>query len=137
MKTTKTIAALSIAMLLLGFSALAGKPAGNPDVQNGNLKYAVTIHVPAMITIPNITFYVLVTDGNNHLIDAAQLYTPGQNTYGFSENGPVTGIRIAWIVQANGGARLPIYDNNALLKGTFLPDHVYQFDIYPKVGKPN
>jgi hypothetical protein len=132
MKTTKTIAALSIAMILFAFSAFAGKT----DGQKGNLKYVVNIHLPKLTTIPHATFYVLVTDANNHPVDAVQTFIPGNSTYTFTEMGPVTGVRIAWILQGGTFARIPLYDNSDILKGTFLPGRAYQFDIYPKVGKP-
>jgi len=137
MKTTKTIAALSIALILFAFNTFAGKPTGNPD---GSLpiKYRVNIHIPAVITVPNVQFYVAVTDKNNHPVAPLQPFSFGNMSYAFEENGPVTGIRIAWIVQSSaGGNRIPLWDNNDLQKGTFLPGHVYQFNIYPKVGKPD
>ena len=135
MKTTKTIAALSIALILFAFTAFAGKPTGNPD-GSIPIKYRVNIHIPAVITVPNVQFYVAVTDKNNHPVAPLQPFSFGNMSYAFEENGPVTGIRIAWIVPA-GGNGIPLWDNSDLLKGTFLPGQVYPFDIYPKVGKPN
>ena len=139
MKTTKTIAALSIAMILFGFTALAGKPGnGNPDVLKGTIKYQVNIHIPSVLNLTNVHLYVLVTDENNRPVVMPQLFTYDHMSYVFGENGPVTGIRIAWIIQARSDAnRIPLDNNSEVMKGTFLPYQIYTFDLYPGDGSEN
>jgi len=137
MKTAKTFAALSIALIFLGFAAFAGKPSANPDVQRGTIKYQVNIHLRVGMNIPDAQLLVMMTDEHNRLVALPQTFSFSKMTYVFGENGPVTGTRIAWIVQSkNDGNRIPIYGNTDSQKGTFLANHVYQFNIYPENGKP-
>ncbi|MCX6251242.1 MAG: hypothetical protein NTX61_10885 [Bacteroidetes bacterium] len=138
MKTTKTIAALCIAMIFFGLTALAGKPTIKPEVQRGTIKYLVNIHVPVGINIPDVQLFVKITDEHNRLVDLPQQFRFGTVSYVFGEQGPVTGTRIAWIVQSNNdGPKIPLWGNNDIKTGTFLPGHLYQFDIYPGTGKPD
>ncbi|MCX6251843.1 MAG: hypothetical protein NTX61_13965 [Bacteroidetes bacterium] len=138
MKATKTFLVLSIAMILFGLTALAGKPTIKPEVQRGTIKYLVNIHVPVGINISDVQLYVLITDKHNRKVALPQQFSFETMTYVFFEEGPVTGTRIAWIMQSNNdGPKIQLWGNNDIKTGTFLPGHLYQFDIYPGTGKPD
>lgn len=142
MKATKITAALSLVLILLGTSLLnAGTPGGKNRVISGvNLvRYQVTVHMPADIRLCNL-WIVEVTDGTGNLVTPAQGLSEGSATYTFFEKGPVTGVRVARLVQNNSTKHFncePEFSVYPDFKtGTFANGTMVTFDLWPNSEQP-
>ncbi len=97
------------------------------------ISYQVNIHPDNQITHNACPMMVQVTNGSGMLVGQPQLYHNGMNTYYFSEPGPVSGKRMAQLINADEG--LP--DDVCFLvswwdsrSGTFYGGETYQFNLY-------
>ena len=140
MKTLKLLSVISFALMV--FAASAIKPAEVSSMNTatptpGNIKYQVTIHVPADLSLPNVHFFVVMTDGNGRRIAAPQQAVTGINTYYFSELGPVTGTRIARLVEAHiSDSYMPFTCNPDVKTGIFKNGYMYDFNLWPSSSLP-
>jgi hypothetical protein len=144
MKATKFLAAAALALIVI--SAAASNPSttaagkvNSPDPNtppDGNIKYEVLIHAPSNLSLPDIHFFVVLTDGNGRRI-AYQQFVPGINTYQFSEAGPVNGTRIVKLVESNINVTyLPFSCNPDVKTGIFRNGVIYKFNLYPTMAMP-
>jgi hypothetical protein len=132
MKTiAKTLIAFGILFITLQGSVSMGGPPGGPQVA-----YAVNIVPQTRVNNFNLLLYVGVTDETGRLVAPAQRFKLGTWTYYFYENGPVTGTRVAHLVND------PVVPTNLLfncapatLSGKFLPGDTYFFTLYPTVTR--
>ncbi len=131
----KFLAIISFALIALG--AIATNPSkGNStkagQITGGNIKYTVTIHVNPELIIPKLHFYLVITDENNRRIADAQQVEFGKWTYQFSETGPVSGTRIARLIQTTADdAYMPYSCGPDVKWGTFRNGITYMFNLYP------
>jgi hypothetical protein len=137
MKTTKILAALSLALMIFGMNTgfCAKTDNGNALTSaGGDIRYQVRIHIPADAAICN-TYLVQLLDKNGRPVAPAQTYMQGTNQYDFYETGPVTGIRIARIVLDphvdHIACPTELFCDPAVRIGTFLGGKSYPFDLYP------
>lgn len=105
-------------------------------IHNDNIDYIhyqVNIHPDYNISHTACPLTVQMTNGAGMLIGQPQFYHQGINTYHFYETGPVTGKRVAQLLNTDEG--LP--DDVCLLvslwdskTGTFYNGGNYKFDLY-------
>ncbi len=131
----KLFAIISFALIVLG--ANASNPSLNtsktPDQTiPGNIRYSVTIHVTPGVIIPKMHFYVVLTDQNNRRVADAQQVEFGKWTYQFTEMGPVSGIRVAHLIETTADdAFMPYSCSPDIKSGTFRNGVTYMFNLYP------
>ena len=136
----KLLTAISFVLIVLGATAAnptLGTTNNQGQITPGNIKNTVTIQVNQEANLPKLHFILFITDENNRHIGGAQLVEPGTWKYQFSEQGPVTGIRIAHLVQSTSDDTLmPFSCNPDVKSGTFRNGVVYNFNLYPTRALP-
>jgi hypothetical protein len=105
-------------------------------IQDNNapyIHYQVNIHPDYNITHDACPLMVQMTNGAGILIGQPQLYHNGLNTYNFYEAGPVTGKRMAQLLNTDEGLPenvcilVSLWDSKT---GTFYRGGNYKFDLY-------
>ena len=137
MKTTKIYTVLSIALIFAvsytTYGAVTGKINGEGSVNKGIL-YRVNVNLSSEKTLCN-TYLIEVRDGQGKLVDLPQRYIMGVSQYDFSERGPASGVRIAYLVRAEYGdhflCEYELFTTPAAVNGPFLIGQTYRFDLFP------
>ena len=106
------------------------------DIHNGNapalIHYQVNIHPDWKILHNLCPLIVAITDGGQNVIVQPQLYHNGINTYHFYEMGPVSGTRIAELVNGEVDQHIDVcylISLTNLKAGTFNNGQTYVFDL--------
>jgi hypothetical protein len=134
MKTmVKTL--LFAGILSLTLQMVAGPGSISPSV-NAGITYVVNIVPQQRIGNVNLALYVAITDENGRPVAPVQKASIGRASYLFYEKGPVTGTRIAYMVNK------PVVPTNYSflcapdpVSGKFIPGETYYFILYPKVAR--
>ena len=134
MKTiARTLIATGILLLTLQMIAVTDSVG---QTTSGKITYIVNVVAPINIRNSNINLalFIGITDENGRLVAPVQKATTAVRTYIFYEQGPVTGTRVANLVNRPVG---PInYRFNcppASITGKFSPGSSYVFTLYPTI----
>jgi hypothetical protein len=107
------------------------------------IHYQVNIHPNLAILHNGCPLMVSMRDASNLVIGQQQLYHPNMNVYDFYEMGPVSGVRRAMLVNADGYQPddfCQVISCNDAKSGTFLNGWDYKYDLYGStrdIIKPN
>jgi len=77
-----------------------------------------------------------IVDQNNRIIGSEQGFSSGTYIYYFTEQGPVTGIRIARMRTIPDVAACSLNAEPAVLSGTFYNNSIYNFTLKPTNNRP-
>ena len=101
-----------------------------------DIHYQINIHPNLAIIQSSCPMMVSLTDGSGNNIGQPKLYNPSQNSYHFYEMGPVSGIRMARLVNIeerfsdNVCVLVSLKDSKS---GTFNNGWRYVFNLYGSV----
>jgi len=131
-----TFIAAGVIFLGIKLSPSAFSNMTNVINNNAAIHYQVVIHPDWRINQSACPLEVQMTNGSGMLIGLPQIYQKGMNTYHFYESGPVTGNRVAQLLNMDEG--LP--DDVCILislsnsqSGTFNNGETYTFNLYGSV----
>jgi hypothetical protein len=135
MKTTKILAAISIALFLLIANASYAAQNKIIDPQNDQIRYisyVVQISNSYNLKPGNAIYQIVITDETGRIVATPQTFRAGIWTYRFTELGDVRGTRIAKMIQQNDPDQ-PTWNVSPVSKtGVFLGGHSYLFRLIPR-----
>ncbi len=138
MKTLKALILLSLGLVFLGASAFNPRVSDSSSLlpPQGVIKYQVSLYVEQQfITLPGVHFFIILTDEHGRRIGLQQI-RPGFQTYFFSEVGPVSGTRIAWLVEGHMDQSFMTFTCAPDVRsGLFLNNLIYNFNLFPQRGE--
>lgn len=139
MKTTTKISVLSLALIFCAaaFNSSAAKMKNTTGTSvNPVITHLVTVTIPAGLK-PCNAYMVKITDRNGNTVAPAKIFCQGIAKYVFYERAPVSGPRMAVLVQAspNGNAvcEFELYAAPVVWFGPFKAGETYRYDLYPKL----
>jgi hypothetical protein len=102
MKKFIILSFVAATVIFLGVSLSSSARLANNPNSNGQsfIHYQVNIHPDWKILHNSCPLVVSMTDGGRKVIGQPQLYHYGTNTYHFYETGPVSGTRVAIMMDA-------------------------------------
>lgn len=135
MKKIILLSVVLTAMIFLGVNVNSSVRIDNSknDKAIQYIHYQVNIHPNTAILQNGCPLMVSIRDASNLLIGEPQQYQPNMNIYNFYEMGPVTGVRMARLANADNYQPddfcIMISSNDAK-SGTFLNGWDYIYDLY-------
>jgi hypothetical protein len=133
MKTMKIFFALSLAIILFAFNSNNANAATKRAT--GIIKYQVMVHVDPGFNAP-FPMIVTISDENGKYVDHPQIWVDGTMIYGFTEPGPVTGIRTAQVSVYPPVDGMKLDEVPDIQKGTFDGSKIYIFNVYLTLPPP-
>jgi hypothetical protein len=141
MKTAKLFSVLTLALIFIGMNAGFSKKVENPVsimVQSTSIMYQVNIHM-GLSTYPCDTYVVQIVDETGRIVAPPQAFVPGLKAYSFKERLSTVqnnhSRRIAMLVRVtfpnHFTCSTTLFAVPAIMAGSFLPGHLYIFDLYP------
>ncbi|HNY01264.1 MAG TPA: hypothetical protein PKG48_01690 [Bacteroidales bacterium] len=136
MKTTKTMFALSLALMFFAGTAILNAQIplkkvfpSEPKAKPKMVCYTVRIDPANLVLTGENHFLIMMTDQNGRSVAPARNFVAGTLDYTFYEPGPVRGTRVARMVKlpfsAGSGAIPPTSKS-----GYFYPETCYLFEIH-------
>jgi len=137
MKTLKPSIIISLVLIIAGINLLFAMPT-NTRILIGPLfrgvSYNVTVHYQGEFPLCN-SYLVQIVDAQGYSVAPDQIFQPGMNTYVFHERGPVSGVRIARLVespaQGNITCTYDLVTPPDVKSGKFLVGATYFFNLFP------
>jgi len=136
----RLIAAVGLALMIFGMNSAFAKGGENntlrlkPNGTPGTIRYAVEVILSDEVSPCNI-YWVTMSDFNNNLIAAPQVYIPGKKIYNFYEQGPKFGVRIArFVMSPNLDGKVcneVLYALPSVWGGLFEGGESYPFQLVP------
>ena len=136
MKKIVIISFVITALILFGLNVNSSERLNKSNIgpTSTYIHYKVNVHPNYAILHNQCPMLVLITDETNtNMIGLPQLYHPDKNTYYFYEEGPVTGVRVAHLINTAvdqpGDVCFDVSLWNSKV-GTFYNGMNYIFDLY-------
>jgi hypothetical protein len=135
MKKIIIVSVVAAAVIFFGISLnssalISLKPTGTLQAV---IHYQVTVHPDYIVSHNQCPMVVQIMDESRNVIGLPQLYVKGKNIYNFYEVGPVTGMRIARLSNADADSHndvcfvVSMTDSKT---GTFNPGGNYYYNLY-------
>jgi hypothetical protein len=125
------------AVLVAGLSAYATNPVNNTPAY---IHYQVNIGTSLPPDVQICQSIVMITDQNGSAVNGSQAYRPYISSYNFYELGPVTGTRVAVIMNLPLNIRIfcPLTPLPVVKHATFQNGATYSFSMFygPKNPSP-
>lgn len=127
---------MSLAMILFITSTVHSASTNDPFPSNSpGITFIVSVKVSNVNSLCH-PYYVVITDKGGNLCTAPQPYQVGIENYVFHEAGPVTGTRVANLIEIEGldhhVCLQKVYTYPDILKDRFRNHSTYKFTLIPR-----